>query len=189
MKFQNLFEAESFTARSFEDTDELLDCFAYPGALQDRWVDGLSLRICPRDGRPWVGHFLAGRESRNAASFCCDHPDGIHILVVSRGIGYVVSASNPQDWVELPLRPVMGVSVSVAARSVVLFDYTKMLVLMSDGEKWQTPSLSWDGLKDVEEKEGKILGKGWDAPTGKMVEFEVDIATRKCVGGAAPPAA
>jgi hypothetical protein len=108
-------------------------------------------------------------------------------LVVAQGIAYVVSAQDPQDWGELPMRPVMGVCVSHKTRSVALFDYSKILVLTSDGNEWQTPSLSWDGLKDVNEIDGKIFGKGWDASTGKMVEFEVDIVARKCIGGASPP--
>ncbi|MNT75627.1 hypothetical protein D3C72_2145390 [compost metagenome] len=98
-----------------------------------------------------------------------------------------MSAENPQDWIELPMRPVMGVVVSLAAGAIVLFDYTKFLALKSDGSRWSSPDMSSDGLFKIREFCGRIYGEGWSAPEAKNIEFEIDIATGESVGGANPP--
>ena len=115
MTFKSIFGTTLFTMRLFEDSDESLECFAYPGALQDRWVAGLSLRVDPRSREPWVGHFLAGNESPNAIILYCDHPDGNHLVAVSKGVAYIVDIEQPEKWSEISLRPIMGMCISLVA--------------------------------------------------------------------------
>ncbi|MGY8628251.1 hypothetical protein [Chromobacterium violaceum] len=187
MDFHNNFCSDFFTVSPCEADVEAVNCFAYPGAFPNAWVEGVSLLVMPDSEKPWVGHFLAGGESPKGANFYSDLPSGRDFVIVSKGIAYIVSAYNPQEWTELKLRPVLDVFISKKTQAIVLVGYTNLLVLMRDGSSWFTPSLSWDGIKDIEESEGKIIGKGWDASIGKMVPFEIDITTRSYSGGAAPP--
>jgi hypothetical protein len=188
VRFQNVFGSKTFDAHvidSGEDTS--LRSFTYPGALEDRWVKGTSVRVEPQGAGPWMGHFLAGRESPNAVTLACDHPDEQHLVVVSDGAGYIVSAASPKDWREIPLRPIMGYCVARDRGVLVLFDYVRLIGIARDGATWHTPSLSWDGLRNVQCSGGKVTGQGWDAANSKFVGFEVDVISGKSSGGTSPP--
>ncbi|WAC71211.1 hypothetical protein OU995_16610 [Roseateles sp. SL47] len=187
MSIEYFFGEHSFALLPFNEADEALECFAYPGYLPDRWMNGASIRFDAAPRASWVGHFLSGRESPNAVSFCCDHPDGVHALVIAGGIAYQVAPANPADWIELPIRPVMGGCASASANAVALFDYSRMLVLYADGDSWTSAAVSWDGLKNVRERNGVLFGDGWDAAENEPAPFEVDLRTRRTLGGAAPP--
>ncbi|CAN7589627.1 hypothetical protein [Rhizobacter sp. LjRoot28] len=187
MKIEMFFAEHPYAIRPYNELDESLECYAYPGALSDRWVAGVSIRIDSALRDPWVGHFLSGRESPRSTSVCCDHPDGVHAVIVAGGVAYQISPVNPEEWAELPIRPVMGLCPSISAKALALFDYSRILVLYADGRHWITGALSWDGLKNLREVDGVILGEGWDATTGRDLPFEVDLASRNIVGGASPP--
>jgi hypothetical protein len=187
MKFEKFFGNQTFDAHVWElDEPESCKSFAFPGALEDRWVAGISIKVEPEDAECWLGHFSAGRVSPSAASFCCAHPDGHRLVVVSRGIGYVVSAINPLDWQELSILPILGYCVASTHKVLVLFGYTRLIGLLPGGTAWKTTSLSWDGLRNVHLVNDKIHGEGWDAPTSSFVEFEVDIETGEAAGGTSP---
>ncbi|WP_116304342.1 hypothetical protein [Alkalilimnicola ehrlichii] len=188
MKFINYFGGKGFEVAVCDQEEDVgLRSFAYPGALEDRWVHGASILVRKGGCQPWVGHFSAGKESPNAVDLCCDHPDGKHIVVLAKGSGYVVSACDPSDWSELAVRPIMGYCAIHARKVLVLFDYTKLIGFLSDGTVWRTGSLSWDGLRNVRATDSAIVGEGWDAATGSFVGFEVDVRTGESSGGAAPP--
>jgi hypothetical protein len=167
-----------------DDTEQL--AYAYPGAVKDGWVAGISVRV-QIDSSSWVGHFSAGRESPNALSLCCAHPDGLQIVVIAKGLGYVVSSRQPEDWQLLAMRPIMGCCPAPDEGVLVLFGFTYALGLLSDGTAWRSQELSWDGLRNVRVAAGKVLGEGWDAPTSMFVPFELDVLTGKGSGGAMPP--
>ena len=186
MEFRSVFGSHEYVVRKFEAEDEQLESFAFPGALRDRWVEGVSLVVEPRKRSAWAGHFLAGRESPNGASFSCDLAEDQRILVVARGTAFSVNVNDPENWSELSLRPVLTICVSNTAKAIVLVGYTSLLVLAPGGKLWSSPELSYDGLFEVREVDGKILGQGWDAASSTRVDFVVDLSSRSSTGGAAP---
>jgi hypothetical protein len=189
IKFNEFFSPHEFHAEVISDDEDAdkIATFCYPGAIPEAWVPGIAIRVRSITGGSWIGYFLQGKESPNGAELCCAHPDGKHIVVVSRGIPYIVSAADPKNWQEIPIRPVLGHCVAADEGVLLLYDYTKVIGLCANGNAWSTRSLSWDGLRSVRVVNGAVEGEGWDAPTSAYVPFRVDIKTGESTGGASPP--
>jgi len=188
--FQRFFGNVDFSAEILSDNDETpgIPAYSYPGAIPDAWVPGISVMVKnASDVGSWVGHFRQGRESPNGAQLCCAHPDGKNLVVVSRGAPFVVQVKHPAVWKELSVRPVLGYGVAAAEGVLVLYGFSTMMGLRSDGTLWTSRQLSWDEVRDVKVTNGKITGAGWDAPTSSFFPFEVDAWTGESVGGSAPP--
>lgn len=122
---------------------------SYPGAVKGGWVDGIGVEFFPKQGEPWFGTFASGNLSRNAVSFAGSCPDKDRAIVISKGEGYLVNAFHPNEWEEIPLRPLMGIESDSKQQVVVVWDFARVLCIDNDGIRWKTPSISWDGIKDA----------------------------------------
>jgi hypothetical protein len=108
-------------------------------------------------------------------------------LVVCRGLGYVVRADDPDDWMVIrEVLPIIYVDEAPQESLVILADYVAITAYSATGHAWTSKRLSYDGLKVESLREGVISGRGWSAPLDRWVPFEVDLKTGTHVGGAAP---
>ncbi len=162
--------------------------FCYPGGYPNCQVDGPVFEVVPHKDKCqlWVGSFAWGELSPNAASGVFSCPSKSELLVVARGEAYIVNVNDPSKYLHLKLLPVMGVLAIREASMLVLYDYTRLEGYGADGRCWQTPSLSWDGLRKVKHDGCYVVGEGWDAPQGKWIPFRVNAIDGSFVGGASP---
>jgi hypothetical protein len=184
--FLNMFGA-AFHAERVSEPGCSEKKICYPGAIIDALVEGIGIEFFPDNGESWFATFASGDMSPNAASFAGTHPNKSHAVIVSKGEGYVVNVSNPADWEELSIRPIMGVAVGKSAEVIVLWDFIRMLCLDETGVRWKTPSISWDGIKDVSVLDDCVQATIWDAPTSKNVIAKIAIADGSLLGGASSP--
>jgi hypothetical protein len=185
--YQNFIKTTEFAAEVIDaDYNGDIVTYCFPGALQNAWVPGVAVHVIPNNKPSWIGHFMQGKESPNAVSLCCTHPDCKSLVVVSHGRGYVVSAKEPSKWEEISMLPIMGFYFDDTTNTLILQNHTRFLGIQSNNS-WKTPSLSWDELKFVELKNGLLIGQGWDASISKFVNFEVNVQNGSCTGGAIPP--
>ncbi len=185
-EFQNTFNA-LFRAWRASDPDCSKAIICYPGAIADARVEGVSVEFFPDSGDPWFGTFQNGDLSPNSVSYSGAHPNRTHAVVVSKGEGYIVNVFNPPEWEEIPIRPIMGVLVDELAGVMIAWDFVRMICLDRTGVRWKTPSISWDGIKDVSLAEGCVQATIWDAAASKEIVAKVAIADGKILGGAASP--
>jgi hypothetical protein len=54
------------------------------------------------------------------------------------------------------------------------------------GTLWRSRRISWDGIWDLREVDGRLHGKCWDAVTDCEASFSIDILTGELVGGVYP---
>lgn len=162
--------------------------YCYPGGHANCQVDGPIFEIVPhKEGHEmWVGSFAWGDLSPNAASGVFSCPSPSELLVVARGEAYMVNVDNPSEHRHLKLIPVMGVIAVPDVSMIVLYDFTRLEGYGGSGRCWQTPSLSWDGLRNVKRAGHYIIGEGWDSPNDKWVSFRVNAADGSFTGGASP---
>jgi hypothetical protein len=184
--FHNVFNAGFHAERLPEPICSNIT-FCYPGAIPDARVDGVGIEFFPGNGDPWFATFARGNISPNSANFAGAHPNGTHAIVVSKGEGYIVNVSDPIDWKEIPILPIMGVLADELAGVVILWDFVRMICLDKTGIRWKTPRISWDGIKGVSLDEGRVQATIWDAPTSKYVTAYVAIANGELLGGASSP--
>ena len=160
--------------------------FCYPGAIEGGRVDGIGIEFFPDEGEAWFASFSNGDISPNAISFAGSTPSRNKALVISKGEGYVVDATNPREWFELPVRPVMGVLCLPHHRVIIVWDFVRMVCVDTKGIRWRTPSVSWDGIKNVTQDGEHVVAKVWDAPTSSFTTARIAIADGALDGGSSP---
>lgn len=161
--------------------------FYYPGATAEGGSDGILVRVSPAAGDPWLGLFEFGYRSTNVVTGLYGAPDQKSLCVVSAGRGYVVNANEPETWSEIPVFPIEHALASPKQGLLIFADRTAVAAYGSDGLRWKTDQLSWDGL-DIESVDADtISGRAWDDPEQRHVEFTVDALTGAHKGGARPP--
>jgi hypothetical protein len=159
----------------------------YPGAVKGGWVEGVGVEFVPQEKEPWYGTFSRGQLSRNAINFAGSCPDRSRALVIARGEGYLVDVDQPDDWEEIPLRPLMGVEHSTEKGIIILWDFVRMMCIDRHGVRWKTLSISWDGIKDVVVCGKVVRASVWDAPNSCFCIATIELETGLVTGGKCPP--
>ena len=86
--------------------------YYYPGATTKGGKDGLIVEVISLEGKRWIGVFAFGEISPKGISGIYSMPDPDKFCVVSRGAGYIVSSSDPEDWQEVKNYSCHGCSFS-----------------------------------------------------------------------------
>jgi hypothetical protein len=146
------------------------------------------LRIKPDQGEPWLGVFACGFDSPFVVDAVFSTPDPEKVCVIAGGYSYIFSAANPRMWDRLPVVPVVHAHSVPESDMLVFGDFTRLAAYGSTGLLWVTERLTWDGIKVNQIADGVVRGFGWDATTGRDLEFTVSLSTGEHTGGAAPRA-
>jgi hypothetical protein len=147
--------------------------------------EALELHVAPDGAEDWVGRFAGGYPSPAALTVVCEGPRPGQLVVVNRGAGYLVPVDDPDAAVELDLGPIVGLLVSRDPALVLVADFTTLAAFTPEGRRWSA-EVSWDGVR-LGEVEGPVVrGQGWDAPSGRDVAFEVELATGRVLRGVTP---
>jgi hypothetical protein len=127
-----------------------------------------------------VGNFQLGRSSYSYVSV---HPNGHDIVVVAGGAGYIVRPDE-RKLVATFAGGVMGIW-PVAALNLLVFNDSGVAfaALGSEGWRWMTRRVSWDGFEGIEVAEKTIYGRGWNAVSQCWQPFSIEIATGIVRGG------
>jgi hypothetical protein len=158
----------------------------YPVELEEGDRAGAYVRVVPRAGTPWTGFFALGFDSSQVVNSICSCPDPDSLCAVVGGYAYVVKAADPAQWFRVEQRPVVDLR-ALARQGLLLFTgFTSISALGSEGLKWTTGRLSWEGVSITAIADNTLTGLGWDAMSDKEVAFEVDLLTGKHTGGARP---
>lgn len=163
-------------------------CIGFPDAIDGVCVNGPILKIEPHNENcaKWIGTFAWGGLSPKAATGVFSHPSPTKLLVVAKGDAYIVDVENPTGQEPISVLPVMGVVAIKDAGIVVLYDYTRVDAYDENGRRWRTPSLSWDGIRDVAYDGEHVVGMGWDPAKDKWVPFAINPCDGSYTGGASP---
>ncbi len=114
----------------------------------------------------------------------CPHPD--HLCALAGGYAYLADTTTPATCTLLPLKPVAQV---LHTPDLLLFvGFHTLLAWGREGLAWQTPRLSWEGLKITGTTPTHLEGLAWDLISDRELPFSVDLATGRHTGSAFPPA-
>src|SRR5262249_27060664 len=132
--------------------------------------EGYVIRFVLENGISWVGNFQRGL---SAYEIVVPHPNDHDAIVVAGGQGYLVDPGLRR------MKSVFGGAIVNLYR----IDDKKLLVINhqglyfeaigSEGSRWHTQRLSWDGFMDVSVDSAKIIGQGWTL-SDSWCPFEVD---------------
>jgi hypothetical protein len=144
------------------------------------------LKITPANGNPWLGVFACGFDSPFVVDAVFSTPDPEKLCIVAGGYSYIFEAGNPRMWDRLPVVPVVHAHSVPESDMLVFGDFTRLAAYGSAGLLWVSERLTWDGIKISGIADGVVRGFGWDATTGRDLEFAVNLATGEHTGGASP---
>jgi len=178
--FPHVYECERFSETSGVG---VLPHYYYPGAFTRGGRDGLLVEVRPEHGQSWLGTFAFGQVTPKGASGIFTTPDPQRFCVVSKGEGYLVSATTPTVWEAVRATPIIDVRTVFAQGIIVFADYTTLVAYGPAGVKWQTKRLTWDSLKITEVTDTTIKGEFWDIRNEATAGFTVDLATGTHQGG------
>lgn len=162
--------------------------YHFPVELEEGDRRGAWLRVVPASGPAWVGFFALGFDSGQVAHGVFSVPDPESLCIVAGGYGYFVKGTNPQVWEQVEQRPVVKVLPVPELKLLLFVGFTSISAYGQGGRLWTTPRLSWEGISISRTEGSTLFGAGWDALKDQEVEFEVDLISGECTGGARPQA-
>ncbi len=168
------------------DSEESNVVYCYPGAVKGGYVDGLEVKFRPPNGAAWLGTFAQGKISPNAITFAGSDPSGSKAIIVSRGSGYIVDVCNPEKWSPIAVEPIMGILYHEELEIIILWDFISMMCIDSDGIRWTTDSISWDGIRNVKVDKGCITLDVWSAPDRCFRNATVQVSNGYVNGAQSP---
>ncbi len=110
-------------------------------------------------------------------------PKAEEICVVAGGYAYVGSVAAPEQVTLVGMKPVVQVLECVEEGVLVFVGFTSVMGWGKDGKAWETPRLSWEGLRVKGVEDGVLRGFGWDLMKDVEVEFAVELKTGLAAGG------
>jgi hypothetical protein len=114
------------------------------------------------------------------------YPDPGLLCAITGGQGYIVDVFEPASWMHMDPIPITQTAESQPAGLLLIADFTTVTAYGSEGRRWRTARLSWDGIELSGTTAKELHGLGWNAPRDEWVEFVVDLATGTYRGGANP---
>jgi hypothetical protein len=155
------------------------------GGWTGSWVghsEGTVVRFHPHTRDAWIGNFQPG--SAGGWEDVLEHPNGQHIIVLSRGQGYVIDPETRQLVLTFP-REIQHVVELPKLQAIAFSDGLCFEAIRSDGIWWQSPRISWDEIRSIK-VDGTILRGEASAPSADgndWVPFTLDLMTGQCEDG------
>lgn len=144
----------------------------------------LALQFELETGELWSGCFSGLSASPLVENSVFPWVSADKALVAAYGQGYVVDVASRTVTV-LPVEPITKV-LTVDHDAVILADFIRLFAYDSDGLRWRTRRISYDGFWNIATKGEVITGLAWSAPRNRKVAFEVSVISGDVTGGDAP---
>jgi hypothetical protein len=157
--------------------------FVYPGAVEEVERGALEVLVRPEatDGQPFLATCALGFRDPVVPTGLWSTPNPTEICAVSGGYAYLIDTAEPEEFTMLPYRPVLQV-IPVPANALLLFVGNRTVLAWSkNGEAWESPKLSDEGITGLKVEDGKLAGTGWNMITDRETPFTVDLQTGNLV--------
>ena len=151
--------------------------FVYPREAEEVERGALEVYVRPASGGPFLATLALGFSDPSvpAGLWSCPHPE--EICAVSGGYAYIINTAEPAQFTHLSLRPVLEIR-AVPEHNLLLFaGHQGLLAWGREGQAWQSPRLSSEGVRLTEIQGHHLHGFGWDLLTDREVPFTIDLRT------------
>jgi hypothetical protein len=146
----------------------------------------LLVDVRPNGGRNFLAICALGFEGDELLSGVWSCPNPLELCAVAGGYAYVINAWNPKQCTHLELRPVVEVVAAPSSQLLLFVGFHSIAAGGADGLAWQTPRITWEGLRIERMDETTLHGFAWDMPNDAEVPFAVDLRSGAVTGGSAP---
>ena len=105
----------------------------------------------------------------------CPNPG--ELCAVSGGYAYLIDTADPKRFAMLPYRPVLEVRPAPAHGLLLFVSHHRILAWGSNGQAWESPKLSDEGVTLAAIDGDTLHGLGWNMMTDKETPFALDLIT------------
>ncbi|MEO6830030.1 MAG: hypothetical protein ABI164_09470 [Acidobacteriaceae bacterium] len=161
--------------------------YVYPQAVEEVERGALQLLLRKEPGATAVMMTFAlgfADPSLPYGLWSCPNPQ--QLCAAAGGYVYIVEADRPEQWMQVPYRPVVSVHSAMEPNLLLFTGFHSVWALGAGGRAWETGRLSWEGLRVTEITAHELRGFGWDLMTDTEVAFTVNLANGSHTGGAGP---
>ena len=151
--------------------------FVYPRQAEEVERGALEVLVRPAGAEAFLATCALGFADPAAPSgaWSCPHPNWL--CAVSGGYAYLIDTTAPEQFSQISYRPVLAVRALPAQGLLLFVGHHSLLAWGREGQAWQTPRLSSEGIT-ITRVEGDLLhGLGWDLRSDADVPFVVDLRT------------
>ncbi len=151
--------------------------FIYPREAEEVERGALEVLVRPgsEESQPFLATCALGFRDPAVPTGIWSAPNPQDLCAVSGGYAYLIDTTTPQRSTMIPYRPVLEVR-PVPAQGLLLFiGHRSILAWGSDGQAWESPKLSDEGLTISTIDEHTLHGLGWHMMTDRETPFALDL--------------
>jgi hypothetical protein len=153
--------------------------FVYPQQAEEVERGALEVLITPTGAEPFLATCALGFNDPGAPTGLLSTPHKDWICTVSGGYAYMINTLAPEQFEQLPYRPVLEIRSLVEQNLLLFSSHYSLLAWGQAGIAWQTGRLSSEGV-EILSIEGNVLrGRGWDMITDQDLDFSIDLRNGK----------
>jgi len=152
--------------------------FVYPLQVEEVERGALDVLVRPAGGEaPFLATCALGFRDPIVPTGIWSAPNPNQLCAVSGGYAYLIDTVAPERFTMIPYRPVLRICPAVEARLLLFVGNRTICAWSENGEAWESPKLSDEGVA-VSAIEGQTLrGLGWSMFTDKETPFSLDLKT------------
>jgi hypothetical protein len=154
--------------------------FTYPRDAEEVERGALEVLVRPLEGTAFLATFALGFADPAVPGGLWSCPAMDELCAVAGGYAYIVNTRAPERFTQLAYRPVLEVRPLPQHNLLLFAGHHALLAWGADGEAWQTPRLSAEGVRISEIRGDQLHGFGWDLLTDRDLPFSVDLRTGAC---------
>ena len=157
--------------------------FVYPHDVEEVERGALEVMVRPdAPNAPFHATCALGFRDAAVPSGIWSAPNPLEICAVSGGYAYIIDTKAPEQFTMLPYRPTLHVIPAPAAGLLLFVSHRTILGWSAQGEAWQSPKLSDEGITALELEGNNLRGIGWNMITDKETPFSLDLKNGKPIG-------
>lgn len=159
--------------------------FTYPRQAEEIERGALEVMVRPNaaphpnDRPPSAPDFLAtcalGFRDPIVPTGLWSCPNPAELCAVSGGYAYLIDTTDPARFTMLSYRPVLEVRAAPAQELLLFVSHQRILAWGRDGQAWESPRLSDEGITLAAIDGDTLHGVGWNMRTDKETPFALDL--------------
>lgn len=149
--------------------------FVYPAQVEEVERGALEVLIKPEEGAPFLATCALGFRDPVVPNGIWSTPNAHEICAVSGGYAYLIDTTAPERFTMLSWRPVLQVIPAKVANLLLFVGHRAILAWGAQGEAWQSPKLSDEGVTVTAVDAQTLHGLGWKMMTDKETPFTLDL--------------
>lgn len=141
--------------------------------------EGFAVRFHSDVSGSWVGNFQPGL---SGISTVCMHPNGIHVLVIVGGDGYVIDVDEKcaVDTFGGMISHILEVPDSV---DLIFAEEVWLERYGVNGTIWRSERISWDGFRAMRIENGRVSGEAYTPLGDSWMGFAARLSDGAVEGG------